>query len=88
MTAHGITCGSPPCPYLKDESCRRAKPTGFQPDLRRKEYWSMWPAVNPDADYCGEHPSLRDFLRFPRLPEGIKVLRTGLLPDVWEEDQS
>lgn len=77
MTDHGITCGSPRCPYLREGRCHRARPTGYQPDLRRNEYWSIWPTVDPNQDYCGEHPTLSAFSEIRRRRDLAAILKAG-----------
>lgn len=62
---HGYTCAGPHCPYLYSaapggpHSCRKERPRLFQPDLRRNENLPVWPTVDPDQDWCGEHPSIK-----------------------------
>lgn len=65
MSSHTVTCRDPPCPYHDDHEgvCRRARPAGFQPNLRAREYWSIWPSVRGETDWCGEHPALRWVVR-------------------------
>ena len=64
MSIHKMTCDAPHCPYFDEleSNCRKARPTGFQPNLRVKEYWPLWPQVQAGIDWCGEHPSIRAYV--------------------------
>jgi hypothetical protein len=70
VSAHGVTCAAPACPYYRQPppdgdkgECRKARPTGFQPDLRRNDYWPMWVQLDGSREWCGEHPAVRAFAR-------------------------
>jgi len=70
VSAHGITCAAPQCPFYEEtlRECRKAKPTGYQPSLSRNEYWPLWVQLDgtKPTSWCGEHPAVHAFARQQR----------------------
>ena len=68
MSAHGITCGTPPCPYYHGDAdglgqCRHRSPRAHRLRWDANEYCSIWPPVHGGHDWCGYHPSLIALVR-------------------------
>jgi hypothetical protein len=65
---HDITCAAPRCPYYHGDpagmgECRHRSPRAHRMRYDANDYCSVWPPVNGETDFCGEHPALAALVR-------------------------